>query len=51
VDCLAVPPTGRAIKTASVWQVREPLYRHSSGRARHYERWLGELRKYLEHPL
>jgi tetratricopeptide (TPR) repeat protein len=50
-DCLAVPPTGRAIKTASVWQVREPLYRRSSGRARHYERWLGELRKYLEHPL
>jgi tetratricopeptide (TPR) repeat protein len=47
--CLAVPPTGRAIKTASVWQVREPLYKASSGRARHYERHLNALRDYLGH--
>jgi hypothetical protein len=46
-QCLAVPPTGRAIKTASVWQVREPLHVRSSGRARHYARELGELRDYL----
>jgi tetratricopeptide (TPR) repeat protein len=32
-----------AIKTASVWQVREPLYRSSSGRARHYAEQLEEL--------
>jgi Tfp pilus assembly protein PilF len=46
--CLTVPPTGRAIKTASVWQVREPLYQRSSGRARHYACDLDELRGYLE---
>ncbi len=38
---------GRAIKTASVWQVREPLYRRSSGRARHYAEELQELGRYL----
>jgi Tfp pilus assembly protein PilF len=36
-----------AIKTASAWQVREPLYRRSSGRARHYAPELQELRDYL----
>jgi tetratricopeptide (TPR) repeat protein len=46
--CLSVPSAGRAIKTASVWQVREPLYQRSSGRARHYERQLRSLREYLE---
>jgi LPS sulfotransferase NodH len=46
--CLKVPPQGRAVKTASVWQVREPLYQYSSGRARHYERQLNSLRKYLD---
>lgn len=45
--CLSVPPRGRAIKTASLWQVREPLYLRSSGRARHYASQLGPLRKYL----
>jgi tetratricopeptide (TPR) repeat protein len=47
-QCLAVPPTGRAIRTASVWQVREPLHLRSSGRARHYARELATLRHYLE---
>ena len=37
----------RSIKTASLWQVREPLYRHSSGRSRHYARQLAPLREYL----
>jgi tetratricopeptide (TPR) repeat protein len=37
----------RSIKTASVWQAREPLYRHSSGRARHYRRELLALHDYL----
>ena len=36
-----------AIKTASVWQVREPLYRSSSGRSRHYFDELQELRQDL----
>jgi hypothetical protein len=44
---LEFPRPGRAIKTASVWQAREPLYRHSSGRARHYAPQLAPLREYL----
>jgi hypothetical protein len=36
-----------AIKTASVWQVREPLYKSSSGRAAHYADELKELREHL----
>ena len=35
------------VKTASVWQVRQPLYRSSSGRSRHYLEELGELRAEL----
>jgi hypothetical protein len=46
--CLMPAPAGRAIKTASVWQVREPLHRRSSGRARHYASQLDALRAYLE---
>jgi len=44
---LELPRSGRAIRTASVWQVREPLYRHASGRARHYMQELTPLREYL----
>ena len=40
-------PAGLAVKTASVWQVREPLYRTSSGRSRHYTEQLKELHDYL----
>jgi tetratricopeptide (TPR) repeat protein len=36
-----------AIKTASVWQVREPLYNTSSGRSRHYLDELKDLRREL----
>lgn len=46
--CLSVPPGGRAIRTASVWQVREPVYQRSSGRARNYARQLNDLREYLK---
>ena len=42
-----MPAGGRAIKTASVWQVREPLYQSSSGRARHYATQLAALRDSL----
>jgi hypothetical protein len=39
--------TDRAVKTASVWQVRQPLYARASGRWRNYERHLGPLRDAL----
>lgn len=34
-----------AVKTASVWQVREPLHTRSSGRWRNYQRHLAQLRR------
>lgn len=46
--CLAFHRLDNAVKTASVWQVREPLYRRSSGRARHYQRQLAPLKAWLE---
>lgn len=46
--CLEVAPNARAVRTASVWQVREPLYQRSSGRSRHYAQQLTQLREYLE---
>lgn len=45
--CLAFHEAATAVKTASVWQVREPLYRRSSGRARNYASELAGLRDYL----
>jgi tetratricopeptide (TPR) repeat protein len=41
----SVSTRSAAIRTASVWQVREPLYNTSSGRARHYTEELNELRR------
>jgi len=35
------------VRTASVWQVREPFYRRSSGRWRHYEAHLAGVRAAL----
>ena len=46
-DCLAHHRAPGIVKTASVWQVREPLYRRSSGRWRNYECHLGSLRALL----
>ena len=46
--CLSFHTAARAVKTASVWQVRQPVYRQSSGRWRNYERQLEPLRQYLE---
>lgn len=40
-----------AVRTASVWQVREPLYQRSSGRSRNYTRQLSGLRSYLQDAL
>ena len=47
-DCLAFHRLDNAVKTASVWQVREPLYQRSSGRRRHYERQLAPLKAWLD---
>jgi hypothetical protein len=41
--CLTFHEAGNAVRTASAAQVREPLYRRSSGRWRHYERHLGPM--------
>ena len=35
------------VRTASVWQVREPLYQRSSGRWRNYEKHLGTVKSQL----
>lgn len=45
--CLSPHRSAAAIKTASSWQVREPVYTSSSGRSRHYARQLEPLRAYL----
>lgn len=42
------PEQGRgAVRTASAWQVRQPLHMRSSGRWRHYEQHLGQVRAML----
>jgi tetratricopeptide (TPR) repeat protein len=46
-DARPAAPVGRSVKTASVWQVREPLYTRSSGRAAHYAAHLAGLRQTL----
>lgn len=45
--CLDFHAVEGVVKTASVWQVREPLHARSSGRWRHYERHLGDIQKQL----
>ena len=45
--CLRPHEVKRAVRTASTWQVRQPVYRSSAGRARRYERFLGPLREGL----
>ncbi len=41
--CLEFHRTERAVKTASAWQVRQPIYTRSVGRWRNYERHLEPL--------
>ena len=41
--CLAPERNDRVVKTASLWQVRQPIYKTSVERWRRYEPWLGEL--------
>ena len=45
--CLDFSARPRSVRTASVWQVRQGLYRHASGRARHYQGFLAELQTEL----
>lgn len=46
--CLAFHERNHAVKTASVWQVRQPLYQHASGRSRRFGPHLEQLRAYLD---
>jgi tetratricopeptide (TPR) repeat protein len=41
--CLRYHETERAVKTASTWQVRQPIYTSSIGRWRNYERHIGPM--------
>ena len=41
--CLTPEQNARRVKTASRWQVRQPIYRSSVGRWRNYEPYLGPL--------
>jgi tetratricopeptide (TPR) repeat protein len=45
--CLEFHRLPNRVRTASVWQVREPVYRRSSGRWLNYERFLEPLRGQL----
>jgi len=43
--CLVPERNATAVKTASKWQARQPIYRSSVDRWRRYEPWIGELRE------
>ena len=45
--CLRPDANRDAVRTASHWQARQPIYRSSVERWRHYEPWIGELRELL----
>jgi tetratricopeptide (TPR) repeat protein len=45
--CLYSERNRRPVRTASVWQARQPVYQTSVARWRHYEPWLGCLRELL----
>jgi hypothetical protein len=47
-SCRDFQQTRRAVRTASLMQVREPLYRTSLGSWRRYEKFLGPLREALK---
>ncbi len=46
--CLEFHNTRRAVRTASNWQVRQPIYSKSVGRWRLYEKFLDPLKRALE---
>jgi len=45
--CLAPHKSERMVKTASHWQVRQPIYKTSVQRWKHYEKHLGPLKEAL----
>jgi tetratricopeptide (TPR) repeat protein len=45
--CLSPESARNAVRTASVWQVRQPLHQRSSGRWRNYESHLGGVKEAL----
>jgi tetratricopeptide (TPR) repeat protein len=45
--CLKPEQNRRAVKTPSVWQVRQPVYKTSMERWRKYEPWLGDFSRLL----
>jgi len=45
--CLKPERNDRTVKTASMWQARQPIYGSSVERWRNYEPWLGELRQLM----
>jgi hypothetical protein len=45
--CLHSERNPRSVRTASVWQARQPVCKTSVARRRHYEPWLGSLRELL----
>jgi tetratricopeptide (TPR) repeat protein len=45
--CLEFHRTERSVRTASSEQVRQPIYREGLEQWRHYEPWLGDLRRAL----
>lgn len=42
-ECLEFHRLSNRVKTASIWQVRQPLYQKSSGRWKNYERNIADL--------
>jgi len=46
--CLAPHTNPCAIETSSHWQVRQPIYQHSTERWQHYERHLAPLKEMLQ---
>jgi tetratricopeptide (TPR) repeat protein len=45
--CLSPELNARPVRTSSLWQVRQPIYRSGLERWRRYAPWLGELRELL----
>ena len=45
--CLEPERNDHPVTTASLWQARQPVYASSLERWRHYQPWLGELRRLL----
>ena len=46
--CLRPANNPRRVNTPSKWQARQPIFRSSVDRWRHYEPWLGPLRELVD---